>query len=105
MQPFAKVIDAHRNEVAALCRRHGARRLDVFGSAVRSDFDRLTSDLDFVVELDDLPPALYAECYFALKEGLEALFGRDVDLITHHSLTNPHFRRRIDAERRTVYAR
>ncbi len=99
-----KLIDLHRHEVAALCRRAGARRLDAFGSAVRADFDPDTSDLDFLVEFDAVPPASYARSYFSLKEGLEALFGRPVDLVTESSLVNPYFRERVIAERQTVYA-
>ena len=98
------LLDQKRNEVADLCRRSGARRLDVFGSAVRADFDPQHSDLDFLVEFDDAPPAAYAQAFFALKEGLEALFNRPVDLLTPSNLTNPFFRRRVAAERRTVYA-
>ena len=52
-----------------------------------------------------MPPAAYAEAYFTLKEGLESLFGRPVDLVTNSGLANPFFRERIVAERRTVYAR
>jgi predicted nucleotidyltransferase len=102
---MTNVIDKHRNEVAALCQRAGARRLDAFGSVLRDDFDPQTSDLDFLVEFDEVPPADYAQAYFALKEGLEALFGRPVDLVTGSSLANPYFRDRIDAERRVIYAR
>ena len=102
---MANIIEQHRNEVAALCRRIGARRLDVFGSVVRADFNPATSDLDFLVELDDLPPADYAKAYFALKEGLETLFGMPVDLVTGASLSNPYFRDRIATERKSVYAR
>jgi predicted nucleotidyltransferase len=40
------VIEQHRDEVVALCKRVGARRLDAFGSAVRADFDLATSYLD-----------------------------------------------------------
>jgi predicted nucleotidyltransferase len=79
--------------------------LDVFGSAVRADFDPLASDLDFLVEFDELDPAKYADAYFELKESLEALFDRPVDLITESSLENPYFRDRIESERRSVYAR
>jgi uncharacterized protein len=99
------VIDKYREEVAALCQRAGARQLDAFGSAVRDDFDPETSDIDLLVEFDSLPPARYADAYFALKEGLEALFGRSVDLVTLSSLDNPYFRDRVIAERRTLYAR
>ena len=99
------VIDKYREQVAILCQRTSARQLDAFGSAVRDDFDSETSDLDFLVEFDPLPPAQYADAYFTLKEGLEALFDRSVDLVTLSSLVNPYFRDRIAAERRTVYAR
>jgi predicted nucleotidyltransferase len=98
-------IDLHREEVAALCRQAGARRLDVFGSAIRDDFDPARSDLDFLVEFDEVPPARYAEAYFTLKEGLERLFGRTVDLVTGSSLANPYFRERLASESRTLYAR
>jgi predicted nucleotidyltransferase len=102
---MTKVIEQHRDEVAELCRRVGASRLDVFGSAVREDFDPETSDMDFLVEFDDLSPTRYAEAYFTLKESLELLFGRPVDLITKASLENPYFRDRVHAERQSVYAR
>jgi uncharacterized protein len=102
---MTNLIERYREEVAALCRHAGARRLDVFGSAVRADFDPLASDLDFLVEFDELAPAKFADAYFGLKESLEALFGRPVDLITESSLENPYFRDRIESERRSVYAR
>jgi len=98
------LLDQKRNEVADLCRRSGARKLDAFGSVTRADFDPLRSDLDFLVEFDNVLPAAYAQAYFELKEGLEALFGRPVDLLTPSSLANPYFRRRVTAERQTVYA-
>ena len=99
-----KLLDEKRIEVINLCRRLGARRLDAFGSVVRADFDRLKSDLDFSVTFDDVAPAAYAQTYFTLKEGLESLFGRAVDLVTESSLTNPYFRQRVISERQTIYA-
>ncbi len=47
---MTNLIEQHREEVAALCRRTGARRLDVIGSAARADSDPISSDLDFLVE-------------------------------------------------------
>ncbi|HSI56608.1 MAG TPA: nucleotidyltransferase domain-containing protein [Ideonella sp.] len=92
-----------RGDVAALCRRTHARRLDLFGSATRDDFHPDRSDLDFVVAFDELPPADYSDAFFSLKEGLEALFLRPVDLLTERSLRNPYLRKRVDAERVAVY--
>jgi hypothetical protein len=98
------LLSQKQSEVSALCRSAGARRLDVFGSAVRVDFDPERSDLDFLVEFEDLAPTAYAQAFFNLKAGLEALFKRPVDLLTPSSLTNPFFRRRVASERQTLYA-
>jgi predicted nucleotidyltransferase len=100
-----KDIERHRAQVTALCRRHGARRLDLFGSATRDDFDTRHSDLDFLVEFEDLEPSQYAQAYFNLKEGLERLFERPVDLVTENNLGNPYFRQRVQSERQNLYAR
>lgn len=97
-------ILARRDDIAALCRRHRARRLDLFGSAVRGDFEPGRSDLDFIVDLpQDQFPGGYAEAFFGLKEDLEALFACPVDLLTEPSLVNPYLRQRVNAERIAVY--
>jgi predicted nucleotidyltransferase len=75
-------IDEKRDAVAALCRRYGVARLEVFGSAARgSDFDPKRSDFDFLVEFEsrsELPPL---EQFFGFAEALEELLGRPVDLV------------------------
>ena len=97
------LITDHREAIAGLCRQSSARKLDLFGSALRADFDPERSDLDFLVEFDDVPPTALYESYFSLKEGLEALFRRPVDLVMDRAIRNPHFRERVDAERQRVY--
>ena len=72
---------------------------------MRGDFDPAVSDLDFLVEFDDERPSAYANAYFSLKDGLESLFGRPVDLVTRSGLQNPFFAERVRAELRNVYAR
>ncbi len=98
------LLSQKESEVAALCRSAGVRRLDVFGSAVREDFDSARSDLDFLVEFEDVAPVAYAQAFFTLKSGLEALFSRPVDLLTQRNLGNPFLRSRIEAERQALYA-
>jgi predicted nucleotidyltransferase len=39
--------------VGELCRLYHVRRLDIFGSAVRADFDPARSDVDLLVTFDD----------------------------------------------------
>lgn len=97
-------LGVERRALEALCRANGVLRLEAFGSAVRADFDPIASDLDLVVHLDAPTCGAYAERYFAFKEGIERLAGRAVDLLTAGSATNPYLRRRIDAEKVTLFA-
>ena len=100
---MSTVLDAHLAEVQVLCRRHGVRRLEVFGSATTRAFDAQRSDLDLLVEFDDDPVHL-SDRYFGLKESLEALYGRSVDLVTVASLRNPYFIAAVNKMRQLVYA-
>jgi hypothetical protein len=97
------LVTERQADIADLCRRAGARRLDLFGSGVREDFDPARSDLDFVVVFEDLAPVAYADAFFSLKEGLEQLFARPVDLIVERTIRNPYFRQRLTSERQAVY--
>ena len=72
------------------------RRLDLFGSAAGDDFDPARSDLDFLVEFQPVPPGGYADAFFGLKESLEQLFGRPVDLVAAAAIRNPYFRESVE---------
>lgn len=97
-------ISAYSELVRQLCRRFHVRRLEVFGSALRSDFRPAESDLDFLVEFGPESSQNYADDYFGLKEGLETLFGRPVDLLFPASIRNPYFRRSIETGKALLYA-
>jgi uncharacterized protein len=97
-------IDSHREELQALCRRFHVRRLDLFGSAARGDFDPDRSDFDFVVEFDRTAPQHPFDSYFGLKEELEALFGRNVDLVELSAVRNPYLKASTEQSRENVYA-
>ena len=101
MQPL---IVSRRSEIAEICKRRGVLRLEVFGSAARGDFDDRTSDIDFLVEFDDHPGASALETYFGLKEELEALFGKPVDLVMPAAVRNPYIRAELTRDRQIVYA-
>jgi len=98
------LVGSKRAELALLCREFRVRRLEVFGSAATDGFHPETSDLDFLVEFQELEPSAYADAYFGLLEALERLFRRPVDLVMSSSITNPFFRESIDRHRLAVYA-
>ena len=97
------MIDANLPALRVLCRRFGVRRLDLFGSAATGRFDPARSDLDFLVEFEEPSTGGFRGPYFGLLEALETLLQRKVDLLTERSLENPYRRRRILAEKRTLY--
>jgi predicted nucleotidyltransferase len=98
------LIDQKREQPAQLCRQYGVKRLAVFGSALRADFDSEHSDLDFLVEFQPLPPGGYADTYFGLLEDLERLFGRRVDLVVESAIKNPYFRESVTRSQALLYA-
>ncbi len=97
-------IATRRPEIAALCRRLAVRRLDVFGSATGEAFDESSSDADFLVEFQPDEDVDYFGAYFSLKEGLEDLLGRPVDLVMRGSIVNPYFRESIERTQEPLYA-
>jgi predicted nucleotidyltransferase len=97
-------VASRRAELQDFCRRFGVRRLDLFSSAAREDFDPARSDLDFLYEFEAKPPGGYADAFFGLKESLERLFGRPVDLIAADSIRNPYFRESVEETRTQLYA-
>ena len=98
------VVESKKNQLAAVCRPFGVRRLEVFGSAARDDFDPERSDIDFLVEFDSNPKLGTLKAYFGLKDALEALFGRPVDLVSCGAVDNPYVAASIDRDRTLVYA-
>ena len=98
------IIEEKREELDALCREFHVRTLELFGSAARGTFDPATSDLDFLVDIPEPVPRRHADHYFGMLFGLEALFGRKIDLLESGAIRNPYLLRSIDEDRMVVYA-
>lgn len=99
------LISKHLKEIRALSREYGIVRLEVFGSVCTPEFDPETSDVDFIVEYPadyDFGPWLTR--YFELKERLEALLGRPVDLVMADAMRKPHFIASANRTRQLLYA-
>ncbi len=98
------LITNHADQLAEICRRHHVKRLEVFGSAAVGDFNPEKSDIDFLVEFGDAPPKPWYGNHIDLKEDLESLFNRTVDLIDDTAIKNPYFRKSVDETREQIYA-
>jgi hypothetical protein len=89
--------------ISAACEQYRVRRLVIFGSAVTDRFDESTSDVDFLVEFRDDVVNRF-DAYFGLKESLEALLGRPVDLVSPVALENPYFAASVEENGHELYA-
>lgn len=78
--------------IAALCEKHGVRKLELFGSATSGDrFDPETSDVDFVIDFLDYRPGI-SDRLFRFAEDIEALLGRGADFVFGDKpIKNPYF--------------
>lgn len=87
------LVEEHREKILELAARHGARDVRVFGSLARGEGAE-TSDLDLLVTLDERR-SLWD--LVGLKQDIEDLLHRSVDLVTEPALS-PYIRDRILAE-------
>jgi predicted nucleotidyltransferase len=92
-------LDIDREQLEDLCRRHGIRRLALFGSGARGEL-RPDSDVDVLVEF--LPGTTVGLRFITIQDELTALLGRKVDLCTPGFLS-PHFRERVVDEALPLY--
>jgi predicted nucleotidyltransferase len=91
-------IKIDRERIAAFCRERGIRKMSVFGSVVRDDFDPQTSDVDVLVEF--VPDRVPGWEFFGWGEDLEPIFGRKVDLM---SRVGKYLWPRIKPDLTTIY--
>ena len=96
-----EVIESKRQEIAALCRAYGVRRLEIFGSVVGPDFSA-NSDIDVLVDV--VPERLTLQDYFGFRDALSELLGRPVDVVDRRAIKNPYFRATVAATSQLVYA-
>lgn len=98
------LIERNLVEIASLCQRHAVRRLAVFGSILRDDFEPASSDADFLVEFEPTPAAVRMQNYLQLRDDLSSLLSRRVDLVEEGSIRNPYILQKVKDQERLLYA-
>ncbi len=99
-----ELVEQNTNKLIELCDSHKVGKLFLFGSALTEQFND-SSDLDFLVQFNQIDLLEYFDNYMDLKEQLEVLFGRSVDLVENQAIRNPVFRKIIDREKKLIYER
>lgn len=97
-------LQNRREEIALLCRQFQVKKLSVFGSAVRSDFDPKSSDTDFLVEFEPLSAKARMRSYLGLRAALAALLSHSVDLVEEGAISNPYIEKTVQSQQQVLYA-
>jgi hypothetical protein len=95
-------IDIPQAEIAGFCRRWRILELSLFGSVVRADFGP-DSDIDVLLTFESQVTWSLLDLV-QMREELESLFERAVDLVEEAALRNPVRRRAILREKEVIYA-
>jgi predicted nucleotidyltransferase len=87
-----KVLDTLSKVFPELKQKYGISKIGVFGSVARSQ-DNIESDVDIIVEMH---PDLFKR--ICLKNELESILGKKVDVVRYWKGMNKFLKQRIDQE-------
>lgn len=98
------IIKQNINQIQKICKQHKVERLYVFGSVLSPDFND-DSDIDVLVKFGNVDLHHYFENLLNLKESLEKLLNREVDILEEQALKNPYLKKSIDRNKVLIYER
>ena len=95
------VLDNYMISIAKLCKTYKVRTLYAFGSVLTEKFHK-DSDVDFIVDFENLSVEDYVDNYFDLKFSLEDILKRPVDLLEENAIKNPYFKQNVNQQKQLV---
>ena len=97
-----KISEKNIERIKQLCKEYKVKNFSVFGSVLTDNFSS-ESDIDFVVDFEENDPLEYTDLSFQLKDKLEYLLKRQIDLIEERGIKNSFFRKEIDESKVVLY--
>ncbi|MDE6271226.1 MAG: nucleotidyltransferase domain-containing protein [Muribaculaceae bacterium] len=99
-----KLIELNLQRIFELCHKHKVKTLSVFGSILTDRFND-GSDVDLLVDFEpiDHDKFDYVSNYFGLRDALESLFNRKVDLLEEKGLRNKYFIANVNRTKQLIY--
>jgi predicted nucleotidyltransferase len=111
MNRMVKVVENNLSQIKKLCKRHKLRLLYLFGSALDPNYFNDNSDVDFLYEYDfenypnwDTGDFDIVTNFFELKNTLEILLQREVDLVPNN-LRNPYLKKSVEDSKQLIYGK
>jgi len=96
------LIENYSNDITELCKTHKVKSLYAFGSVLTDKFNK-ESDVDLIVDFQQLDVLDYGDNYYELKFSLENIFNRNVDLLEQKAIKNPYFIKTLDQNKKLIY--
>jgi uncharacterized protein len=96
------LIEDNREAIVALCKTYGVRKLAVFGSAARGDFDPERSDVDFVLEFEDYGTGV-GRRFMRFAVDLEDLLKKRIDIVFEPAIRDRDFLREVQETQEILY--
>ncbi|WP_445749454.1 nucleotidyltransferase family protein [Polaribacter sp.] len=95
-------IQKYREEINKLCKSHKVKSLYAFGSVLTDKFN-YESDIDLIVDFQQIDILDYGDNYYNLKFSLEDMFKRNVDLLEEKAIRNPYFLETLNQSKKMIY--
>ena len=95
-------VNFQSKEFIELCRSHKVKELYAFGSVVNGGFTD-KSDIDLLVDIDEINPVSKGKLILSLYNKFEKLFNKKVDLLTFNSIRNPTLEEYIGTSKKLIY--
>ena len=96
-------LETYTPQIIKLCETHKVKSLYAFGSVLTNRFNS-NSDIDLVVDFNNIETAEYADNYFDFKFSLQNVLNQPIDLLEEKAIRNPYFKQAIHNQRQLVYA-
>ncbi len=95
-------IENYRKDITELCKTHKVKSLYAFGSVLTDKFNN-ESDVDLIVDFQQLDVLDYGDNYYDLKFSLENILKRNIDLLEQKAIKNPYFIKTLNQNKKLIY--
>jgi len=97
-----QLINSNKKSIEKACLEHNVRHLYAFGSVLTEKFNK-ESDIDFIVDFQNVSLQNHADNYFDLKYLLQEILERNIDLLEEKAIKNPYFKNVVFLQMQKVY--
>ena len=97
-----KLIENHNKDILNLCKAHKVKSLYAFGSVLTDKFNN-DSDIDLIVDFENLDVIDYGDNQYNLKFSIETILKRNIDLLEEKAIKNPYFRKTLYQNKVLIY--